>query len=86
MLVLISRHYFENAICAQLDPSIRVDLHIERIGETLPLPAAPSDGEVAKRLQMVQTYVKEHSVLLAVVFVRCMYVCMPLRASSSAHT
>jgi len=53
-----SRHYFENAICAQLDPTLRVPLSIETL-----LPPAPAaaldDATTAARMRGVLRFVRE---------------------------
>jgi hypothetical protein len=47
-----SRHYFENPICAQLDPTLRVPLAIEPL--VAPRPAAPlDDAATAARMRSV---------------------------------
>ena len=53
-----SRHYFENATCAQLDPTLRVPLSIEPLER--PAPAAPlDDATIAARMRSVVRFVRE---------------------------
>jgi len=53
-----SRHYFENAICAQLDPTLRMPLAIEPLEP--PGPAAPlDDATIASRMRGVVRFVRE---------------------------
>jgi len=53
-----SRHYFENAICAQLDPTLRVPLSIEPLEP--PGAAAPlGDATTAARMRGVVRFVRE---------------------------
>jgi len=53
-----SRHYFENPICAQLDPTLRVPLSIEPLEP--PAPAAPlDDATTASRMRAVLRFVRE---------------------------
>ncbi len=53
-----SRHYFENPICAQLDPTLRVPLSIEPLEP--PSPAAPlDDAATAARMRAVVRFVRE---------------------------
>jgi hypothetical protein len=53
-----SRHYFENPICAQLDPTLRVPLAIEPLAP--PGPATPpDDAAVAARMRAVARFVRE---------------------------
>jgi hypothetical protein len=53
-----SRHYFENPICAQLDPTLSVPLAIEPLDP--PAPATPLDDDaVAARMRAVIRFVRE---------------------------
>ncbi len=53
-----TRHYFENATCAQLDPTLRVPISIEPL--VRPGPAAPlDDAATASRMRAVLRFVRE---------------------------
>jgi len=52
---IVSRHYFELAHSAQLDPALRPHLTIEALDPD-PLPGAPDDTNIAQRLETVRHF------------------------------
>lgn len=58
---IVTRHYFEQVLSPQLDPAIRPVLTIEPLDADAP-PAAPSDAQIAKRLQAVSNFLLANTV------------------------
>ena len=53
---VISRHYFENEVCALADPALHIELSIEAQGApTFPRPIAPPD--LAARMKAAMTFI-----------------------------
>jgi hypothetical protein len=52
---IVTRHYFEQKISAQLDSTLHPQLTIEALDADAP-PAAPSDAQIAKRLGVVNNF------------------------------
>jgi len=57
---IVTRHYFEDVLSAQLDPSVRPLLLIEALDADAP-PAAPSDADIAARLNTVSNFLIANS-------------------------
>jgi hypothetical protein len=53
-----TRHYFENEVCAQNDPTLRIPLSIEPLADPGP-PAPPSDAESAQRIRLAAAFVRQ---------------------------
>src|SRR5262245_25324753 len=53
-----TRHYFENEISAQNDPSLRIPLSIEPLADPGP-PAPPDDAETARRIRLAAAFVRQ---------------------------
>lgn len=58
---LITRHYYEDEKCAQLNQNIHIALSIESLKPNLPLPNRISDVETAERFERVINFVKSHT-------------------------
>jgi len=58
---LITRHYYEGEISAQLDPTIRHELSIEPLKSGQGPPARLSDVQSAERMERVRAFVHSHS-------------------------
>ncbi|HSB96240.1 MAG TPA: hypothetical protein VLC91_07325, partial [Spongiibacteraceae bacterium] len=58
---IVTRHYFEGVLSAQLDPAVRPLLMIEPLDADAP-PAAPSDAEIAARLNTVSNFLIANSI------------------------
>jgi hypothetical protein len=57
---IVTRHYFEGALSAQLDSSVRPLLMIEPLDADA-LPLAPTDAEIAQRLNTVSNFLIANS-------------------------
>jgi hypothetical protein len=53
-----TRHYFENEVSAQNDPTLRVPLSIEPLVDPGP-PAPPDDAEMARRIRLAAGFVRQ---------------------------
>jgi hypothetical protein len=53
-----TRHYFENEVSAQLDPTLEIPLSIEPLVDPGP-PPAPDDAEMARRIRLATGFVRQ---------------------------
>ena len=53
-----TRHYFENEISAQNDPTLRIPLSIEPVKDPGP-PLPPDDAEMARRIRLAAGFVRQ---------------------------
>jgi hypothetical protein len=53
-----TRHYFENEISAQLDPTLAIPLSIEPVVDPGP-PAPPDDAAMARRIRLAAAFVRQ---------------------------
>jgi hypothetical protein len=53
-----TRHYFENEVSAQLDPTLEIPLSIEPVADPGP-PPVPDDAAMARRIRLAAAFVRQ---------------------------